>query len=397
MQKLQPFNDDPKFHSFSALLNSPKKYSDGIFYETDAHGLSFDSKKHALFTCLTEALERFSQSCYREKNLIRSSYASLNTYALSPSEYRDNASIEQKVIGWTKGYDLTNNVSCFIPAQLAYLTYSIKNDGILLSERNTNGSAGSFDKTSALLRAIYEVIERDGLMTIYFAQLPAPRIAIDKIPNKKIQNMYQSAIRYNLELMLFDITTDVDIPSYMGILVDKTGLGPCLSIGAKTSLDRQDAAVGALQEAFLTRTWIRREMLTNPKERGTIDPKNINSIRKRGLYWAPLSMLTHMNFLLSQKPIYKPLPFNSLTSSQALTKILTILKEKNINTYCVDVSWQPFQKNLGYYVYKAIIPKLHSLFLFEQNRRIQHNRLQSAAAYFHKKTYKVPIVPAPYL
>lgn len=397
LHKPEQFSDDPKFHRFSTLLHTPAKYSDGIFYEADTHGLSFRSKRYALFTCLTEALERFSQSCYRETDLIRSSYEALHTYALSPKEYIQTDSIEHKTIGWTKGYDLINNTSCLIPAQLVYLTYDFKTDGIMLTESNTNGTAGDFDQTAALLKAIYEAIERDGLMTIFFAQLPAPRISIEKIPNKEIQKMYQSAMQYNLELMLFDITTDIGIPSYMGILVDKTGLGPCLSIGAKTSLNQQEAVIGALKEAFLTRTWIRQEMIINPYERETIDPKKINTMRERGLYWSPPFMLTYMDFLLQQKPIQKPISNNQLSPEKALSNVITILKEKKIDTYYVDVSWKPFQKDLGYHVYKAIMPQLHSLFLFEKNKRIQHTRLQTVSEYFNKKTYTLPSVPLPYL
>jgi len=277
INKLPEYFDDPKFYHFSANLypliwNSKNdKLSDSV------GGYSFFSEEEALLKCIGEALERYCIREYDENILVRSSYKSLIKKAVNPKEFINFSELQKKRASftifnyydetpfrWVKSKELISNEEVFVPAQLIYLYYKlIRNEKWIYLPIST-GTAGGSTKTSSIVRAIYELIERDAFLIFYLNRLPGININLNYINDKKVQFCREKIESYNLKLYCIDITTELRVPTIISIVIDKTGIGPAVSAGLKTSYNTREAIVGSIQEALHPRGWIRRHVDQNP-------------------------------------------------------------------------------------------------------------------------------------
>lgn len=399
LSKTTQFPDDPKIFLYSSLCKISKRFSDGFPNATNANGCSYVSKEFALFKCLTETMERFSQACYRNTSLTFASFNDLKEEALNPNIYIKDPSVRKKKLGWARGFNLTKNTQFLIPAQLLYLNYNYsRGKEATLTEVNTTGAAGGFDHEFTLLQAIYEAVERDAFMTMYLTKTPPKRIEVRKIKNKVVQEIFESTKRYNLELFLFDITSDIGIPTFLAAQIDRTGLGQCIAFGAKSSLSMETAIVGSLQETYFGRTWLRTKLIQLEGKQKKIKPHKIHTLDDRGIFWASLKMLPKLDFLFSQQAQDIKIEVSSLETAQELKKVIDILTKKNIDIFYADLTLKEF-RNLGFYVYKILIPKLQMLVLKESNlrRSIRDARLKNYVRYFGRKEYKLNTIPQPFL
>lgn len=398
LEKGDKFHDEPSFLQYNALLDSIEKYSDGVKYEfSTASGISFNSRHLAMLKCLSEAAERFCLISYLDSSIINSKYKDLKEPALDPSILDGNGIYRKKKIGWIKGFNLSENKKTLIPAQLIYMNYKIgRGITILPHPLMSTGAAGGFEHESTLLRAIYEVVERDAFMTSYLNRIKSPRIKLEGIRNKVIQSILDNCGRYKLKLFTFDITNDLGIPSFLTLLIDKTGLGPAVSCGAKSSMRQEEALVGSIVESFLTRPWIRGVMLKNKLRFSKIYPYDINSHLARALYWVSPTMLKHLSFWLNQRPTRLNSFAFSGNSQEELSKVKELFLRKNFEIFYADITLDMFRK-LGYLVYKAVVPNLHPLYLNEKYRTIRIPRLKEVSAFFGKNKFSINKVSHPFL
>lgn len=395
---LEDFPDAPKVFTYSAYLASNKRISDAKPGVIDGYGSSFNSKETALLKCLAEALERLAQICWLNKNITISSFKELNKEAIDPCLFIENKKIRREKIGWIEGSNLLTNSPCYIPAQLTHINYqSAYPSEPILNDANTTGAAGGFDDETTILKAIYEAVERDSFMTHYLTKIPGKRIAIEKIDSKIVKLALKSAERYNYEVVLIDITSDLQIPTFLSIRIDKTGIGPCITMGMKSSFSQIAAIEGSIQESFAVNKWLRTEVITKYQQnKSMLTPKLITNLKERGMYWYPILMLKELDFLIKQTPkqlIIKPF---KMTAREELMLLTKTLKSKKIDVYTVNLTLKIFEK-VGYRVFKAILPQLQMLTLNQTTEVIKHARLKAISEYFGYKKYIVNPVPQPFL
>lgn len=401
LDRMMQYNDDVKVIHYYAKLRYLKKNSDGNSYANSSavSGLSLYSKEMALLKCLMEAVERYSVSVYKNDNITNGNYEQIAKLGevLDPSSVSAGY-LKSKELGWIEGVNLSENSKCFLPAQLVYLYYKKRSAESALAYPNvTTGTAAGFDFESTVLRGIYEVIERDAMMGIYLNKISAPKLDMNMFKNRYIKELIKKCERYKLELNVFDITTDLGIPTIMAVLIDRTGIGPAISIGTKTSASVEEAFLGAITEPFLTRIWLRMEM---EKENIKI-PKNsrgIASLLDRGLFWSSPSMIKELNFLLQQEST----SFNNKKKVEkekmSLEYVLQTLKNSGLTVYGADITAPMFQK-IGCLVYKIIIPNLQPLYLNEYEKGVVLNkkRLESIQKFFGNKSGELNNIPHPFL
>lgn len=393
------FNDELNLFYYSATLTNFTRLSDGKMPKTgiESAGSSFSSQYEAILKCLGESIERLCLYCYKEKSIIYSRYKYLKQEALDPSNYKNKSSISNKVFGWVKGYNLTTNISNLIPAQLVYLNFLRLKKEFPLSTIISTGAAGGFDHESALARGIYEVIERDAFMTVYLNKIQSPLIDISKIKYGLLHLIPAKFRRYNLELYIFNTTNDLDIPCFMTIILDKTRSGPAIAVGLKSNLNYLDAIIGSICEAMLVRLFIRTEMV-RIIEMSSKSKSNykINNLLKKGLYWSKLEMAKKLDFLLNQSPV--PLKQDLIRKSKKneLSSLIKRVDKKGFHVYYVDISI-PIFKQVGYFVYKVLIPKLQPLYIDESKREIRTERLKEVSMYFKQKRFTLNNIPHPFL
>lgn len=394
------FYDEPPFYLYSAFLNDQPQYFKKRDYQVKTNnivcgGTSFNSMYEALLKCVGESVERLCLFCYPKKIVSFASHRDLKQVALNPTFYKKNKSIEKTTIGWVRGYDLMENVHCLLPAQLVFLNYLLGKKEYNLTSRISTGAASGFNHESTLLRGIYEVIERDAFMNIYLNKITPPRINLKNFKNKTIENILKKLQRYRLKTIVFNITTNISIPTFLAIIIDQTGIGPAFSLGARSSLNIDKAVIESICEAFCGRV-LSRSILTKKRDRNRV-PKIIKTQDDRAVFWSTPQRIKELSFLLNQSTAQSDIAIKKyFDDKEELKRTIEILNEKKCKVYYADITL-PFLKKWDYKVYKVIIPYLQPLYLDEEEKELRRERLKEVSVFFGKKQFLINKIPHPFL
>lgn len=377
INKIFEYHDDPKFFHFGAVLqpisNDPKEEN----LSNSAGGYSFFSEDEALLKCLGEALERHCLRNYDKSNLVTSTYLSLSSKAIDPKVFINfsNAQREKRgfemfnfndstMFSWIKGFDLINERTVFIPAQLVYLSYKLNEGEKWIYLPISIGAAGGSSVIATIVRGIYEIIERDAFLIFYLNKLSGMKIDLHSIADEKIKFCIKSIESYNLKLYCFEITAELRIPTFLSMVIDETGIGPAVSLGLRANLDPQTAILGSIQEALHSRGWIRRKVEDNPGILKKVKRRHIETLEDRALLWYSKKNIIRLNSFLKQPKMKVKFKKNNYSFLEQLKSLLKTLKINNMNVFFVDVTLPIIQK-AGYHVVKVLIPELQPFYLIE--------------------------------
>ena len=174
-----------------------------------------------------------------------------------------------------------------------------------------------------------------------------------------------------------DISTDVPVYSILTIVIDRTGLGPAISLGMKSSLDLKEAIVGAIEELFHSRFWIRDIMSKKElKEYKKIWKRKhyISNLRDRGILWAKPKMIDKINFFFEGR---KVLIENLIPRKiQNLNSLLGWFRKQNIEVVYVDVTIPSIKKE-KFNIVKVLVSYFQPLYLDEKFPYWQGERLKN--------------------
>lgn len=384
------FYDDPSFYHYAISLNAHSVRGKSKQFMVQGSGNSLFSRREALIKALGETYERAALHSHSNHKSVNKSFKELkDKNALDPSSFEENKVFGDSSIVWVKG-TFNNKSSTYIPAQMVFLSYVGKNEKHIRFPQVSTGAAGGFAFENALLSGIYEVIERDAFMNTYLATIAPPRINPYEHGGKSFRRILKKIERYKLELYVFDITNNLNIPTFMSILVDRTGFAHSISIGAKSSFNTEKAIMASVSEACTVR------IMTHSASYKNAHKKVVHSLDDRRDFWFDVSKLKYLDFLLNAK-IVKRKKMQTANSKDELKTILEILKKNNLRLYHSDISTQQMKK-IGYVVLKVIIPELQPLFLDERERKyVNIERVRAVAEQFGKRFEAVNPIPHPFL
>lgn len=380
------YNDEPMLYQYTARI---KQFQKGCGSDTEetAGGTSF-SKEKALMKALGEALERYCLTVYQETELLylpinRIKEKSLDLFSIVSfsSEWVKSQKLKQfqvknnTKLRWVEGYSLTEQRKLLIPAQLIYVPYNFNSEAIIRFPITTGAALGSA-LPAAILRGIFEIVERDAFMIFYLNKLTPAVFNLSNTSNLFFRMIREIFARYDLELYIFNITTDIFIPSIMAIIVDRTGIGPAVSVGLKSSLGAELAITGAIEEALQMRPWVRDEMMQRKSKTEQVLLYNLD-IKTRALYWADLDMIEKLDFFLKSKnyiEVDKFIEGNKGLKNKDLQSIINFFTKKDLHVVYTDIT-TPEIRNVGFYVVKVVMPELQPLYLTEEYKYLGGARL----------------------
>lgn len=379
--KVISYNDEPKLYSYGIYFKS--KYNDGENEDTlaSASGISFDKTK-ALLRVLGETIERYSLGGISDEKFIYNSFnelKALSKLAINPAtliafsdKKRYVSNLNKKDLHWVEGKSLTSKKEILVPAQLIYAPYLHQDSEPLIRFSISTGAAAGETLNDALYRGICEIIERDAFMIVYLNKVPSPQINLSSIGDRNIKQIINTLKRYKLEPIVLDLTTDLKIPVFAAITLDKTGLGPAVSVGLKAGFDIKETIVGAVEESLMMRSWIRDKFIyTNPKyKRG----KEVITIEDRAHFWFPVSSIKYLDFWLKNENFKKINMKMADVPADKLEEALKLLKMNRMETIYLDITDKEI-KRYGFVVVKVIIPQLHPLYLDERYPYLGGDRL----------------------
>lgn len=394
--------DEPRQYYFSAFINTKSPYFKLRKYTTATQiygaGNSFFNKPHALVKCLGETVERMCQEVFDTDQIIYSTYKNIRDQAIDPRIHIGD-SVKDRVLGWVNGKNIVTDKPILIPAQHAHYSFlDFKKEPAITSLISTGGACGRSHKTT-LLAGLYELVERDAFTTTYLLKAPIKRIDINKIENDQISFINESCKKYHLQWIVLDVTNDLEIPTYFSILIDKTGVGPAVTVGANSNLNPYLGIIKSVGEAFMTRPWIRYVMSSKAGYQAVmnVESRGIRKRLERAVFWFPVARIKKISFWTKLKPRSLEIKKHLFDSpKQELEYVLAKLQEKNFPVYYCDLTHEEL-KPFGFSVYKVINPNLHPLYLNEKNRVIDYQRLKQVAHYFGIKKVQINPVPHPFL
>lgn len=383
----QRYNDEPQFFQYSAIIRKSLSLSDIKEEEKDdVVGGTAISKDRAIMKALGEAIERYCLARFKKKDLtyaavdqLRENYlnplsvVNFSTNQLKNENLKAFCLCDEAKLSWIKGHSLTANKSIFIPAQLVYVPYHNHAEPIIRLPITTGAAAGSSIE-DAVKRGICEIVERDSFMIFYLNKLMPLRLDLSETSDKSLTKFQESFERYNLDLYVFDISTDLPFVSIMAIIIDNTGIGPAVSVGLKCSLFAKDAIIGAIEEAQQIRSGIRDNMYNQVKP---IVFDSVLDLKQRGLYWSKLDSIKDVDFFLNSRkiiPVDKFIKRKSNIININFDDLVKSLKAKNLEVMFVDVT-RPEIRKQGFFVVKVIIPGLQPLYLYEDFKYLGGERL----------------------
>jgi len=227
----------------------------------------------------------------------------------------------------------------------------------MIRPRVSTGAAAQETLEEAIYSGIMENIERDSYMISYLSKKQLPKINLEK----GFSEIFDYFKRYLLDLHVFDTTSNLGIPSFMCLNIDKTRVGPAVSVGLKASLNPKQGILGSIKESQQVRQWMRNLYIKNKRPKIS-SPEDIKEIEDRGFYWYPIERISDLDYLINSLHLKNFRDINlNIKDKRDLTGYL---KDKGVDSYYVDLTPQAF-KDVGFFVIRTIQPQLHPLFLDE--------------------------------
>lgn len=394
------FHDEPKIFSLRLFSVFGKDPTDGRTPTAAGHsrGVSLDFEE-ALSKVIGEFLERYPLMQYKREDLVRASVKDLVRSKERFLDVNDLAgfAVWQKELFpgrrfdgssnffWVEGIELLSGEKSLIPAQLVFWNYNTMQEPgePYLRQPITNGAAGHFTRTEAILAGIYESIQRDAFLVHWLNSIAPPRIDNASIEDAEIQKLIANFSRYGIEVVFLDTTLDFEVPSCVCVLIDTTGRGPKISLGGGCGPSLEQGLMRSITEALGVYHWLRLQ-----PEESVVLPDGYRPFRdtsigheKRLQLWSDGAMFPLFAPFLSGRVVpcrVRSYPKSFLSPKAELDRILEISRKKGkgYEVYVYEAQHR-ILKTLGYSSVKVVIPALIPLYLNEQDAPLAASRLRS--------------------
>lgn len=194
--------------------------------------------------------------------VIRSTYNELcaqNLLAADPGKLLlDNPGLYHPDLElfWVRGTELLSEQEIWVPHDAVSLDFTTPAEGGFL--KNSNGLASGNHITEAISHAICEVVERDAI-TFYRLGLNdrVKRLDLATVDSALFQQIFSAIRQAELELIVYDCTHEIGIPSFESALVESAAASQIhpskFSSGSGTHLSKEVALLRAVTEAIQSR------------------------------------------------------------------------------------------------------------------------------------------------
>jgi ribosomal protein S12 methylthiotransferase accessory factor len=376
-------------HRTDGTQPDPLRYSRGFSEDYD----------HALARAAGECLERGTLLYFRMEDMIRSHVDALRSRGarfIAP-ERLGVFSAEQKkrrrglvfddesVFEWTSCRSLFANEEALLPSQLVHWNYPIGWGDApepMLREINTNGAGAFYSLEGALLSGLLECIQRDGFFLYWLRGLRPKRIETSGLRRKETLRLVEAARDLGIEPVFLDVTSELDIPTCVAILLRSDDEVPFASMGGSSRLDGESAMHDALLEAASVHHLIvgNTERLRLPEAHDFWLDSSFDS-RKRIEYWANPEHREHLAFLLEggSETVAEFCRGRSKghDARESLAHVLSVLRDHGMDAWYFQARHEALDE-LGYASVRVIVPDLLPMYCENHNAPLGHHRLRDA-------------------
>lgn len=226
-----------------------------------------ETKSQAIDSCIGEAIERYSITYDGKERVTRGRIDELA--AIDPREIllfsegqfamrdRWNAANDDRywiperfdskaALDFLVGVDLSSGREVYVPAACCLMWYEFGSGDRRFASADSIGCAAGRSFNSAAASALLESIERDAVAIWWYNKLRRPAACIETFGSPYLSKIERALRTANRELSLLDITSDVEIPTYVAVSPLADGTEPVFAAAAHVS-PRQAACKAAAE------------------------------------------------------------------------------------------------------------------------------------------------------
>ncbi|MGW9447119.1 YcaO-like family protein, partial [Bacillus mobilis] len=272
-------------------------------------------------SALGEAAERYSQMDVDDRNPRYATVAELEREAvphvsparllsLPPGADRQGELAEVPAhdhpVRWLEGVDLRTGGTVLLPS--VYCVFYPDQPGNPLQDEGawywatSNGTATGTVPAEACLSGLFELLERDAFMLLWYHRLRFPGLVPD--PSSRLAHRIAAALAgTRVEYRLIDLTEVHGVPTVVAA-VRGAGVGGVLhGVGAGAARTRDAAVWHAVKEAFSFYSMQRRGVFS--ETRGAIRSDQVRSFPDHALYYTDPGHHGKLAFLFEDRPVLR--------------------------------------------------------------------------------------------
>lgn len=291
-------------------------------------------------------------------------------------------------IRWSLGTDLVSGAPTWVPSVMALYGLRNRTPGEHFWPSISTGYAVHTDPYAALCSAICEVIERDIIEILWAQRLPLPPVAARDL-SIGCQTMLNWADEHFLNIVLFDATTDMGVPTVYGLLIAEHD--PCArqAVTCATGVTMAAAAEKSVRDGIALRDSFDRSW----RDRDTIktDLRDYASIYEGARYMGLAENAEAYDFLLDgyQDRVPQERSELPLNSESRLRWLLDKIRDKGMQAIAVDRTTSELDA-AGLTAVCVIIPDLQPMTLQPLAQFRAHPRLYQAPVLMGYRTLTEP-------
>jgi ribosomal protein S12 methylthiotransferase accessory factor len=342
-----------------------------------------------------EAVERYCGALYDPEELPLSTSRDAGfecvppgDFALfSPEQYAESGFPyvpfgDDTPVRWVAAFDAADCVERHVPAAMVYVPYFYyqgSGDSPITEPISTGLACGRGPAESAL-GAVCEVIERDAFTLTWQCMLTPPEIDTESLDPGDLDLVLRFRAA-GFAVHLFDITTDLQVPSVMTVLRGLRRDQAAFSFAAASAPDPATAVRKALEELEHTRRYSQQLMNVLPRLEVTEGHDNVLDQVDHLNFWCDHENAWYARFLFERG---ETVPVTSLprvpgdTDHARLRHIVRLLADHGHHTLLADLTTADVE-SAGLSVVRAVVPGLHPLHMGHRYRALGGRRIREVS------------------
>lgn len=340
-----------------------------------------------------ESLERYAASNLDKNRLIFGSYKQFGQKACDPSKFQlfSDAQYESDKfpysrfnensnINWIKGISWLTKKPFLVPAAMVYLPYKASEGEDRITPSISTGLAAAPTFKEAILRGIYEVIERDAFSLSWLCKISPIKI---KNIEEFLPDFWRVMPRKNYVYNFYELTLDINIPVAFVTIDGTSPSDPNLTIGGASRLSLSEALKKSALEAVQGRPYIKSLLEFYKSWNCNTGFSNVDNFQKHAILYSKYPELRNqIDYLIGNKSDniyrernYEPAP-SQISYDTELDYCLSEIEKSGYDVIVVDLTTTDLRQ-IGVHVARVLIPGLHGLHGSHKFRFLGGNRLQN--------------------
>ncbi len=260
---------------------------------------------------------------------------------------------EERSIDWTPVWSLTDRDFKYLPT--AYCYYGYPQIERLDCWADSNGCAAGNTIEEAILQGFLELVERDSIALWWYNRLQKPQVNLDSFDDPYFQSLHQYYQQLGREIWVLDITSDLNIPTFVAISRRIDRPIEDIIFGYGTHFDPQIALNRALTEL----NQILPSVVAANADGATAYPAAADPL---AIEWWKTATLDNQSYLTPDRQIplkistdYPHIPSQDLLEDLKLCQ--QIVENQNMEMLVLDLT----RPDIGLKVVKVIVPGMRHM------------------------------------